>query len=108
MARCQLPTLPPVMPVIEIPVVCSCIDSTTRSPTFTGLIMMELSPSVSLVTGKKDVSRVIGGWPLVPPDTGPDVGLTALTVGMLDAWEAVAGIAQKIPITATMAIAARR
>ena len=70
------------MPVIEIPVVCSCIDSTTRSPTFTGLIVMVLLPNDSLFSGKFALSRVIGCGPLDPADTGPDVGLTPLTVGL--------------------------
>ena len=68
----------------------SCIDSTTRSPTFTGLIMMELSPSDSLFTGKLAVSRVTG------PDTMPNVGVTALTVGLSEVAPNVAGA----PITA--------
>ncbi len=88
------------MPVMEIPVVCNCIDSTTRSPTVAGLIMMELSPSVSLLIGKFGVARVIGGGPPDPPDTGPDVGLTPLTVGPP---AAAAGKAREMPPTVNIA-----
>ena len=92
MAGAQLATFPPLMPVMVMPVVCICIDSTTRSPTAVGCAQIELFPDDSL---EKTLVWVAGGPALDSRRRATGAGLAP------GVWAIARGAAAKVVAAAS-------